>query len=431
MNGQPVHMRGPAAAPLPFPFQQAHYPPYGAQQMQANYDNPSKGFSIAPVPDPRSPISPPPSAKRFSQPPPPPLERRGPPRKPKRSGYAIWVGNIPMYASIEALKDHFSRDATSEIESVFLMSKSSCAFVNYKTKEACDAAVERCNHSLFGPVRLLCRPRRDPDARPPKSEQPSSTHTDSDSGIDVDESNERLEAVSDVVGSMSINDEDREIDTTDVKSTSSKQQSPIPQEPHNRFFVLKSLTKEDLQESLQTGVWETQVHNEKLLDNAFRQADNVYLMFSVNKSGEYFGYARMLSSPLEPTTKAPFEQSTAVHDTDNLRITPTPATETAPRGHIFNDPARGILFWEASEMNGIVSSTPRARMHDEVKNKPFRIEWLSVRKVPFQRTRGMRNSWNGNKEVKVARDGTELETGTGRRIVRLFEESVEERREGS
>lgn len=334
-----------------------------------------------------------------------------------------------MYASIEALKDHFSRDATAEIESVFLMSKSSCAFVNYKTKEACDAAVERCNHSLFGPVRLLCRPRRDPDARPVPSEQNSSANTDSDSGIDVGESSDSIETTSDAMGAISIVDDKHECESTDVKPTLSGQQSPVAQEPHDRFFVLKSLTKEDLQESLQTGIWETQVHNEKLLDNAFRQTDNVYLMFSVNKSGEYFGYARMLSSPLAPTSKAPFEQSTATHDSDNLRITPTPATETAPRGHIFNDPARGILFWEAAEMNGIVSSTPRAMMNDEVKNKPFRIEWLSVRKVPFQRTRGMRNLWNGNKEVKVARDGTELETKAGRRIVRLFEESGEERKD--
>ena len=57
---------------------------------------------------------------------------RGPPRKPKQSGHALWVGNLPPGATVIDLKDHFSREATRDIESLFLISKSNCAFVNYR-----------------------------------------------------------------------------------------------------------------------------------------------------------------------------------------------------------------------------------------------------------------------------------------------------------
>ncbi|KFX92393.1 hypothetical protein V490_05411, partial [Pseudogymnoascus sp. VKM F-3557] len=76
-----------------------------------------------------------------------PTTIRGPPRKPKQSGHALWVGNLPPGANVVDLKDHFAQDATEDILSVFLMSKSSCAFVNYKTEEACAAAMARFHDS--------------------------------------------------------------------------------------------------------------------------------------------------------------------------------------------------------------------------------------------------------------------------------------------
>src|SRR6201995_1720797 len=85
---------------------------------------------------------------------------RGPPRKPKQSGHALWVGNLPPATHIIDLKDHFARDATDDIESVFLISKSNCAFVNYRTEAACAAAMTRFHDSRFQGVRLVCRLRR-------------------------------------------------------------------------------------------------------------------------------------------------------------------------------------------------------------------------------------------------------------------------------
>src|ERR1700759_1167771 len=98
---------------------------------------------------------------------------RGPPRKPKQSGHALWVGNLPPGTHIIDLKDHFARNATNDIESVFLISKSNCAFVNYKTETSCAAAMSRFHDSRFQGVRLVCRLRRG-SASAASATQPSS-----------------------------------------------------------------------------------------------------------------------------------------------------------------------------------------------------------------------------------------------------------------
>lgn len=40
---------------------------------------------------------------------------------------------------------------------------------------------------------------------------------------------------------------------------------------------------------------------------------------------------------------------------------------------------------------------------------PFRLQWVKVAPLSFFRTRHLRNPWNGDREVKVSRDGTEVE----------------------
>lgn len=41
---------------------------------------------------------------------------------------------------------------------------------------------------------------------------------------------------------------------------------------------------------------------------------------------------------------------------------------------------------------------------------PCQIEWLSTAEVPFEQVRGVKNAWNSNKEVHVARNVTAIET---------------------
>ena len=115
---------------------------------------------------------------------------------------------------------------------------------------------------------------------------------------------------------------------------------------------------------------------------------------------------------------------------------PTPATSTAPKGRIIDDSARGTIFWEADsdkpkEDNNIEDeSADLSGEGDESANaspgtpqafgKPFKIKWMSTDRLPFYRTRGLRNPWNANREVKIARDGTEIEPSVGRRLVSMF-----------
>lgn len=43
--------------------------------------------------------------------------------------------------------------------------------------------------------------------------------------------------------------------------------------------------------------------------------------------------------------------------------------------------------------------------------KVFRVEWIKHGGLPFHRIRHLRNPWNADREVKVSRDGTEVEPG--------------------
>jgi hypothetical protein len=47
----------------------------------------------------------------------------------------------------------------------------------------------------------------------------------------------------------------------------------------------------------------------------------------------------------------------------------------------------------------------------------FKVEWISTERLPFYRTRHLRNPWNHDREVKVSRDGTELEPSVGQALI--------------
>jgi len=222
--------------------------------------------------------------RRASEPAAIPTFPRGPPRKPKQSGHALWVGNLPPGATVIDLKDHFSRDAREDIESLFLISKSNCAFVNYRSEAACDAAMHRFHDLRFNGVRLVCRLRRGVSST---SGAPSTVALDALDILAASQSSGTLsisvvlEAPTSptIVGSSPAADAQPAIIT-------SNQQSP---QANEKYFVVKSLTVQDLEASVRNGIWTTQSHNESILNRAYEQVDNVYLIFSANKSGEYFG----------------------------------------------------------------------------------------------------------------------------------------------
>lgn len=172
-----------------------------------------------------------------------------------------------------------------------------------------------------------------------------------------------------------------------------------------------------------------------------------------------------MSSPINEESAAalewkPHTEVAVIDDPDLPRSISTPATATAPKGRIIDDSARGTIFWEVETESGdeveaevdgrqarettatttgkatsatasIVNETEAEEAEPETEaeaeaesqqpyGRPFRIQWLSTTRLPFHRTRGLRNPWNSNREVKIARDGTELETAVGRRLIGMF-----------
>lgn len=142
-----------------------------------------------------------------------------------------------------------------------------------------------------------------------------------------------------------------------------------------------------------------------------------------------------MTSPINHDPAAAIEFAPKAQATNNMELPkaiPTEATETCPRGRIIDDSARGTIFWEAErdEVDGVSDTVSEysegaKSMHDgevgpKAWGKPFQLEWLSTTRLPFYRTRGLRNPLNSNREVKIARDGTELEPSIGRRLVALF-----------
>ena len=67
------------------------------------------------------------------------LSSLGPLFKPKESGFALWVGNLPQNVMAQELKAYF---ASPQLQSIFLIRKSHCGFVNYATEEACSDALK-------------------------------------------------------------------------------------------------------------------------------------------------------------------------------------------------------------------------------------------------------------------------------------------------
>ncbi|KAI1107912.1 hypothetical protein F4804DRAFT_4453 [Jackrogersella minutella] len=351
---------------------------------------------------------------------------RGPPRKPRQSGHAIWIGNLPPQTDLMNLVHHVCKEAAG-LESLFLISKSNCAFANFKDEQRCVAAQQKLHDSKFQSVRLVSRLRKSTVEGTSGQTAPTGPAATSSGG-----QNSPVETSRSPPGQPS----------ESATSLSEAQQEPrsvpggdaSPQK--DKFVILKSLTVEDLELSVRNGVWATQSHNEEILNNAFQTADNVYLVFSANKSGEYFGYARMTSA-INDDPAAAIEFAPKVQATSNLdlpKAIPTEATDTCPRGQIIDDSARGTIFWEVERDDVEVGAeaddsedTASLRSGHEGEGgpskawgKPFKLEWLSTTRLPFYRTRGLRNPWNSNREVKIARDGTELEPSVGRRLIGLF-----------
>eukprot|EP00916_Digyalum_oweni_P010012 GHVL01016867.1.p1 GENE.GHVL01016867.1~~GHVL01016867.1.p1 ORF type:complete len:333 (-),score=55.94 GHVL01016867.1:1399-2397(-) len=163
-----------------------------------------------------------------------------------------------------------------------------------------------------------------------------------------------------------VEDEVRKVSVKDLKTYS------LHTDPSVRYFTLRSNTAENIVKSIDTNVWATQRHNERLLDSAFQESKCVVLVFSINQSSAFQGYAQMLS-PIGASRHNPFE----IRGRDGKR---------QPWG------------------------------------RPFRLKWLRKTELSFDATLYLMNPWNENKPVRTARDGQEMPFSVGSKLCLMFDQ---------
>ncbi|XP_008936551.1 PREDICTED: probable ATP-dependent RNA helicase YTHDC2, partial [Merops nubicus] len=143
----------------------------------------------------------------------------------------------------------------------------------------------------------------------------------------------------------------------------SKSPSPRPNMPV-RYFIMKSSNLQNIYISQQKGIWSTTPSNERKLNRAFWESSVVYLIFSVQGSGHFQGFARMAS-------EIGCEKS---------------------------------QDWGCAGFGGL-----------------FKVEWIQKESIPFQFARHLLNPWNDNKKVQISRDGQELEPQVGDQLLQLWD----------
>lgn len=143
--------------------------------------------------------------------------------------------------------------------------------------------------------------------------------------------------------------------------------TPLPQGT-TRYFIVKSCNRENLEISVQQGIWATQRSNEAKLNEAFESMENVILIFSINRTRNFQGCAKMTS-----------------------RI----------GGYI------GGGNWKSA--NGTAHY-----------GRNFSLQWLKLCELSFQKTHHLRNPYNDNLPVKISRDCQELEPFIGEQLASLL-----------
>ncbi|XP_033952296.1 3'-5' RNA helicase YTHDC2 [Pseudochaenichthys georgianus] len=144
----------------------------------------------------------------------------------------------------------------------------------------------------------------------------------------------------------------------------SKPPSSQPAFPSVRHFIMKSSSLRNIEISQQKGIWSTTPSNEGKLAKAFLENNLIILIFSVQGSGHFQGYARMTSIISQESCQD----------------------------------------WGFMGLGGV-----------------FSVEWIHRESVPFLCTQHILNTWNDNKKVQISRDGQELEPQAGSQLMSLWE----------
>ncbi|PSS36352.1 YTH domain-containing family protein like [Actinidia chinensis var. chinensis] len=139
-----------------------------------------------------------------------------------------------------------------------------------------------------------------------------------------------------------------------------------------KFFIIKSFSEDNVHKSIKYSVWASTPLGNKKLDAAYREARDmkdrcpVFLLFSVNSSGQFCGVAEMIG-PVD------FEK-----DAD---------------------------YWQQDRWSG-----------------QFSVQWHIIKDVPNNRFRHILLENNDNKPVTHSRDSQEVKLGQGIEILKIFKD---------
>lgn len=182
---------------------------------------------------------------------------------------------MPSQTDLMSLVHHVCKEAQG-LESLFLISKSNCAFANYKDEASCLAAQQKLHESKFQSVRLVSRLRKNTvegvsGITAPTG--PSAATSSQQSAAPEIVKDRELRKLSDAA----VDKDDAEA-VKSAESADAKIPTDVDAVQKDKFFVLKSLTFEDLDLSVRTGIWATQSHNEQVLNTAFKVKCSILLM---------------------------------------------------------------------------------------------------------------------------------------------------------
>lgn len=210
---------------------------------------------------------------------------------------------MPSQTELMNLVHHVCKEAEG-LESLFLISKSNCAFANYKDDASCLNAQQKLHESKFQTVRLVSRLRKNT--------------VEGASGVTAPT------GPAATTSQHSVTSEVKEIataDATEVKSVTSEPDAPAVTSPTSiapvvadatgrpdKFFILKSLTLEDLDLSVRTGIWATQSHNEEALNAAFKVNNGTEIVSNLMRlsatNTRYYRQQKMFTLSSQQTNQA-------------------------------------------------------------------------------------------------------------------------------
>ncbi|KAK7380642.1 hypothetical protein VNO78_33157 [Psophocarpus tetragonolobus] len=139
-----------------------------------------------------------------------------------------------------------------------------------------------------------------------------------------------------------------------------------------KFFVIKSYSEDDIHKSIKYNVWASTLNGNKKLDAAYQEAKKkpsdcpVFLLFSVNTSGQFVGLAEM-TTPL--------------------------------------DFGRSVEYWQQDRWTGC-----------------FSVKWHIIKDIPNSVLRHITLENNENKPVTNSRDAQEVKLEQGIQILKIFKE---------